>query len=78
MNKVREYKKLKHHHLIDGKYLQEDVIPSLRQMIDEEIMHLIPEILHARAQANLDILFAIFEDECVSYDRSQYYEEKSK
>jgi hypothetical protein len=72
---MSEKKKLQHHHLIDGKYLKEDVMPMLHQHIEELIMECVPVRLQKETLARLEEYFKTFEDECVAYDRSRDYVE---
>jgi hypothetical protein len=66
---INKLKTLEHHHLIDGKYLKEDCIESLRTRLEE----LVPSCLHDE----LGSVLASFEDDCVGYDVSARYQEKT-
>ena len=72
---MKEKKKLKHHHLIDGKYLKEDVMPMLHQHIEELIRECVAPRLHQVTLGILEEHFKTFEDECVAYDRSKNFVE---
>jgi hypothetical protein len=66
---INKLKTLEHHHLIDGKYLKEDCIADVRARLEE----LVPSCLHDE----LDRVLASFEDDCVGYDVSARYHEKT-
>lgn len=69
-------RKLEHHHLIDGKYLKEDVIPQLHGNIEKMLAEMIAPRLRQITFGILEDYFKQFEDECVAYDRSKDYVEK--
>jgi DNA-binding FadR family transcriptional regulator len=64
-------RKLEHNHLIDGKYLKEDVIPELRQNLEGIIEAYVCRQAYFAAVADLNKALDQFEDECVAYDRSR-------
>ena len=67
-------RKLEHNHLIDGKYLGEDVIPQLRQNLEAILDTYVCRQAYFSAVADLNKALDQFEDECVAYDRSMDYD----
>jgi len=66
-------KKLQHNHLIDGKYLKEDVIPQLRDNLFSLIEWRVAECIKPDTFKELSGILEQFEDECVAYDRSKEF-----
>jgi hypothetical protein len=66
-------RKLQHNHLIDGKYLKEDVIPQLRDNLFSLVEWRVAECSKPDVFKALNAIMEQFEDECVAYDRSKEF-----